>query len=104
MTETNSTLLAEASHTPGPWVVDGLTVESVSGGNICLLNLARQKSATNANARLVAAAPDLLAACRASWDLGHKIYHNANAHEADLDWRMVRKLLQTAFDKVEGKS
>lgn len=54
-----STHMADESHTPGPWIVDGLTIESVPGGNICLLNLARQKAATDANARLIAAAPTM---------------------------------------------
>jgi hypothetical protein len=55
---------AESSHTPGPWKADGLTVESITHGNICLVNLARPKGPTEANLRLIAAAPDLLAALR----------------------------------------
>ena len=48
-------------HTPGPWRIRGLTVESVPGGNICLVNLARPEGPTQANLALIAAAPDLLA-------------------------------------------
>lgn len=51
-----------AQHTPGPWRVDascgGLAIESVSHGSIGIVNLAR---ASKADARLIAAAPDLLA-------------------------------------------
>jgi hypothetical protein len=38
-----------------------------------------------------------LAACRASLALGSKIYHNANAHEAPMDWGKVRTLLTQAL-------
>lgn len=44
-------------HTPGPWRVDQLCVESVTHGNICLVNLARS---SKADLNLIAAAPDLL--------------------------------------------
>ena len=44
--------------------------------------------------------PEMIAALRASWALGHKIYHNANAHEADVDWVKVRELMKAAFEKA----
>jgi hypothetical protein len=46
----------------------------------------------------------LFQACRSSWALGHKIYHNANAHEAPMDWRMVRKQLVEAFGDYRERS
>ena len=52
-----------ASHTPGPWHVyerNSLCIESAAG-NIALVNLAR---ASEADARLIAAAPDLLKLAR----------------------------------------
>jgi len=58
---TTETIVA---HTPGPWRIDGLTIESVRGGNICLVNLARPEAPTKANLALIAAAPDLLALCK----------------------------------------
>jgi hypothetical protein len=55
-----------SAHTPGPWhtdsTVDGLAIESASHGNIGLVNLAR---ASKADARLIAAAPDLVDGCNA---------------------------------------
>src|SRR6202049_5299671 len=43
----------------------------------------------------------LRAACEASWKLGHKVYHNANAHEAtSIDWPATRKLLAEALGKT----
>ena len=51
----------KATHTPGPWRVlptNDCVIESEKHGNIALVNLARMSSA---DARLIAAAPDLLA-------------------------------------------
>jgi len=54
-----------SAHTPGPWRVDatcgGLAIESERHGNIGLVNLAR---ASKADARLIAAAPELLDVAR----------------------------------------
>lgn len=54
-----------SAHTPGPWRVDaacgGLAIESERHGNIGLVNLAR---ASKADARLIAAAPELIEALR----------------------------------------
>lgn len=41
----------------------------------------------------------LYEACLASWALGNKIYHNANAHEAEIDWATTRRLLADALGK-----
>jgi hypothetical protein len=43
----------------------------------------------------------LFEACEASWQLGHKVYHNANAHEAAPNWQKVRDLLKDAFGDYE---
>jgi hypothetical protein len=48
-----------SKHTPGPWRADQRCIEGPDG-NIALLNLARGEGVTRANARLIAAAPDLL--------------------------------------------
>ena len=53
-------------HTPGPWKVTGLYVREQDGGLVASINdlWHDQKTPTaekNANARLIAAAPDLLA-------------------------------------------
>jgi hypothetical protein len=39
-------------------------------------------------------------ACEASWQMGHKIYHNANAHEASIDWAQVRGMLAGVLGKT----
>ena len=51
----------KVAHTPGPWRVsptNDCVIESEKHGNIALVNLARMSAA---DARLIAAAPDLLA-------------------------------------------
>jgi hypothetical protein len=64
---------AGAGHTPGPWHVDG--VRDINGRHLhigaegCVLSLASLTPThvdTEANARLIAAAPDLLASERAN--------------------------------------
>ena len=54
-------------HTPGPWKVTGLYVREQDGGLVASINdlwhdQKTPKAEKNANARLMAAAPDLLAA------------------------------------------
>jgi hypothetical protein len=64
----------ETQHTPGPWEVDGdrdgdqlLVIQSESKGEICNVTFTLGYGhADEANARLIAAAPDLLAACEAA--------------------------------------
>jgi hypothetical protein len=53
----------EMLHTPGPWEVDGLYVRA-NGEYICDIKLADDDPNVIANARLIAAAPELLAALK----------------------------------------
>lgn len=107
-------------HTPGPWFVhdfadpavssdpgpEDVTVSCDHPATITVASMGRAMTATldeaRANARLIAAAPDMLEAVKASLALGSKVYHNANAHEAVLDWGAVRKMLVAAIAKAEG--
>lgn len=63
--------MAEAEFTPGPWSAavcdDGYAMVHTGGDVICNVdfNHAPNEPADLANARLVAAAPDLFAACKA---------------------------------------
>jgi hypothetical protein len=66
-----------ASHTPGPWRVDPthpLCIES-DRGNIGLVNIAR---ASEADARLIAAAPELFTALRAAQKRLEQVDNNSN--------------------------
>jgi len=59
-----------SKHTPGPWEVDGYRVGHPVGkhGFDLVARILQTDNATEdaANARLIAAAPDLLAACKAA--------------------------------------
>ncbi len=58
-----------SEHTPGPWIVSGESIVS-DEMEICIANIERDGGyealapERDANARLIAAAPDLLAACK----------------------------------------
>lgn len=58
-----------SKHTPGPWIRYGggkrRWAIGRAGGGFCLCQMTRHNEAA-ANARLIAAAPDLLAACEAA--------------------------------------
>jgi hypothetical protein len=51
------------AHTHGPWDYCGYEVMDGKGATICNMSGYRPENATKANARLIAAAPDLLEAC-----------------------------------------
>lgn len=60
-----------SGHTKGPWVINGLVIETASGKEICLMGEPAQFAGDTPdmcpnyeeNAPLIAAAPDLLEAC-----------------------------------------
>ncbi|MGT3569130.1 hypothetical protein ACVQH5_29455 [Klebsiella pneumoniae] len=51
-----------ATHTPGPWTVNDVSIESEGG--LIALAYKRGKGSMKANARLIAAAPELLDALK----------------------------------------
>jgi len=77
-----------AQHTPGPWHISksGQYIRKNDGPNWPAWNIAEMNQATDAahaNARLIAAAPELLAACEASLrDLSDLERHWANEAES----------------------
>lgn len=52
----------EEKYTPGPWEVDGPRIYSTTKTLVATVGLFRSLETASANARLIAAAPDLLAA------------------------------------------
>lgn len=58
-----------AEHTPGPWITNGYTIEQDMPKGVLTSVVAHAEDENNAdwqaNARLLAAAPELLEACRA---------------------------------------
>lgn len=82
-------------YTPGPWKVskDGCDIDNVGGAGVCTLYA---DETSDANARLIAAAPDLLEACKAivaHWRMNDEAYYRSN---------LATDLLQT-IAKAEGK-
>lgn len=94
----------KGKHTPGPWKVGRLPLRlEVDENPIPLiythdggLEIAQVRTSApepgerEANARLIAAAPDLLAACKAALDMGDEF-------EAE-------KMIRAAIAKAEGKA
>lgn len=52
------------SHTPGPWEMDGARIKKDENLTIARVGVAFDGDWSEANARLIAAAPDLLDACK----------------------------------------
>lgn len=70
-----------AKHTPGPWIVnyDGLNIDTKQDGGIeQVARVSRTNEEREANARLIAAAPDLLDALK-------EIEERADSNARDLD-------------------
>lgn len=74
--ETDGTVTAvKASHTPGPWKLDNLAANGeqeigisrsweIGGASICIVDSSRNAQTLLADARLIAAAPELLEALK----------------------------------------
>ena len=88
-----------ATHTPGPWKVSShqTQIHSERCGLVAILEEFTEKSTTHANARLIAAAPELLEQCKLFEKvLTHLI--NSGDSGADLERDKLREILA----KVEG--
>ena len=57
--------MSNQTHTPGPWRVNGASVWS-DAGYVADLSSPRGPDERDANARLIATAPELLACCKAA--------------------------------------
>jgi hypothetical protein len=101
-----------SAHTPGPWKIeDGRVIQGrafdQSYRNICDLVRGQTPESADANARLIAAAPDLLAALQEALDFaedredvndGDYGIPEANAH------MRLAMMLRAAIAKAEGKA
>jgi len=95
-------------HTPGPWYAnqDCIEIDGPEGPRDVTLAVVLQPDNAAADARLIAAAPDLLAAC-------HAVAHDLQAAldgddfsgmpDAEL-FRAFLDVLRPAIDKAEGRS
>ena len=107
-----------AEHTPGPWVVGGpypgtsvcVVVDGGCGGEypeppvwepICILDQRTEgepNQQAQANARLIAAAPDLLAACKRT----HEILEQWGPERRGETLELLHARLEAAILKAEG--
>ena len=98
-----------SAHTPGPWVTadgfgpspDGLAIQSLDGKNylICECTGYYSLETTLANARLIAAAPDLLATLR---QIGIEATESPNSDANRLE--LILSLARAAIAKAEGRA
>jgi hypothetical protein len=82
-----------AKHTPGPWDSSTYEVEANDGTLICNMSGWKSPEASKANARLIAAAPELLEALKNIYDLledGH--------------WQETKRRIFELIAKAEGQS
>lgn len=96
------------THTPGPWIVariipqdrDFIRQVKAEDGPVCFVHdLSDCQQEAKANARLIAAAPDLLAACkRMSEALRNAPHATQNAYQG------ILTDIDNAITKVEGRA
>ena len=91
-----------SAHTPGPWTVesDGSTVSM--GGQCVIVGPAPDgapREQERANARLIAAAPDLLRACRKALRDLKPFFEDDEPHPTFVE---LEKTLYAAIAKAEG--
>ncbi len=86
------------THTPGPWELRGSRLVTDSQGVLIAENIGANYPGTpEANARLIAAAPDLLAACkRMSEALRNAPHETQNAYQG------ILTDIDNAIAKAEG--
>lgn len=95
-------------HTPGPWriktdsVWENICSTIVRVGGIEIMapqsQLAYSDQQNEANARLIASAPELLLACKLAWPLIHDKWDTKNPAQT----KAIRAL-ESAINKAEGK-
>lgn len=85
------------SHTPGPWVmtVGGGEIDDANGDSVALLPYSTGRDEVRANAHLIAAAPELLAACEAAMDWFRDDGQEPHAH-------VSYSMLEAAIAKARG--
>ena len=99
--------MSEAEHTPGPWEISRDAVPEGYTQNTVYAERDGERVATafrnEANARLIAAAPDLLEACKAALDAWHAKDSNfeRELNKGTPEWLSS---VRTAIAKAEVRS
>lgn len=93
-------------YTPGPWTTT-LSVVGTTRGTICTMCRPCDRTGRgipsdeqDANARLIAAAPDLLAACREALDVSDHMADGDECYSVG-DWDTLATALRAAIDKAQ---
>lgn len=82
-------------HTPGPWRIENDTICSTDG-DIAKMHFqsCRGRNTEKANARLIAAAPDLLRACS-------QLIEIVDQYHADLDYAIAHGMEENEDDRLK---
>lgn len=97
------------SHSPGPWKIEepqhtggwGLCVSSITNFIVARIP-GRNTAERRANVALIAAAPELLAACEAAFSLPY-VRMIGDAYEEGMPERALYEQLRNAIAKARGK-
>lgn len=94
----------DAKHTPGPWVVDGPRVRTESAALIATTGYFREASTEIANARLIAAAPELLEAAQLviAWYEAEEDHSKADFYKRMDMCRESEAAIRAAIAKATG--
>jgi dissimilatory sulfite reductase (desulfoviridin) alpha/beta subunit len=88
----------EQKHTPGPWeITTGAQADpcSIEAADCTIANLKSARGNALANARLIAAAPELLEACKSA--------RSAILFGGKIDWNKILDELMAAIAKAAGR-
>lgn len=105
--------MSGAQHTPGPWTIeqygagDSLVVHSDADTRVCFMatpGLLGSLPNIKANARLIAAAPDMLAAIKVVDDVETARLRHVGLNDEGIAEHPVVKMLRAAIAKAEGRS
>ena len=88
-------------HTPGPWNNSGGYITDATGTEIADVEWAGSEPEGKANARLIAAAPELLAACR---EAVSAITYLLSNDDDDPNYADTLNTLAAAISKAEGRA
>jgi hypothetical protein len=92
--------MTDTKHTPGPWTEDpeGLVAVSIEGGDgsvVCDVHGAANDARCEANARLIAAAPEMF---EAMGEVQSLLYSADNAETLEMKAKCIRKAFGIVYD------